>query len=54
MIASEVSQTQLEDLHWALGILQGVAETTKNKEMRLRLERVDQLLRALILEEPVR
>ena len=54
MITSEVSPAELEDLYWALGVLRGVAETTRSTEMRHRLDRVDQLLRALIQEEPVR
>jgi hypothetical protein len=54
MITSGMTQAELEDLYWALGVLRGVAETTRSTEMRLRLDRVDQLLRALIQEEPGR
>ncbi|HKA51306.1 MAG TPA: hypothetical protein VKK19_17120 [Candidatus Dormibacteraeota bacterium] len=53
MIAIEVTQSELEDLYWALGVLRGVAETTSSPEMRHRLDRVDQLLRGLIQEELV-
>jgi hypothetical protein len=43
-----VTQLELEDLHWAPGILRGVAETTSSPKRRHRLDRVDQLLRGLI------
>ena len=51
MIATEVTQADLEDLYWALGVLRGVAENTSSPEMRHRLSRVDQLLRGLIQED---
>lgn len=54
MIARQVTEAEQDDLYFALGVLRGVAETTRSTEMRLRLDRVDQLLRALIQEEPVR
>ncbi len=52
MIATEMTQAELEDLHWTLGVLRGVAESTSSSEMRHRLSRVEQLIRSMIQEEP--